>query len=119
MNTKEFRIGNILREKNSGELIQVVELNEETIIFSGSFDGDWQAEPIPLSEEVLLKVGFELKSQWFDYEKDGFRLGYISDDVNFQIETSTGKVIDVKTLHHLQNLYFFNSGQELNTSGLI
>jgi hypothetical protein len=64
-------------------------------------------EPIPLTEEWLLKFGFK-KSSW----------GWIKNGVNIQkgftlAFSSNKNSIEIKHLHQLQNLYFALTGQEL------
>ena len=72
---------------------------------------------IPLTEEILLKCGFVEKHKWF--YKENFILGYTTTDDNLQAEYKFAgvegdwKMIDIKYLHQLQNLYFALTGQEL------
>ena len=61
MRASEFRIGNYLRDKLTGELLSLIELSENKygfyVINRAKYplhDG-WEAEPIPLTEEWLLK----------------------------------------------------------------
>jgi len=124
---ESLRIGNLMKEHYTGKIISVIELTEKSITFSDSFIGKWQAEPIEVSEEILLKVGFEViddnpkqKPHYkgdvlfkiIDFEfsnsmKDGF--------VSYQINNGETAI---KYIHQLQNLYFALTGTELNTSGL-
>lgn len=83
--------------------------------------------PIPLTEEILLKVGFEydrLEERFNFYGKN--ECHYILEKQNdwFFVGIKNSKSInyfvwDIKYLHQLQNLYFALTGQELNTAGLI
>lgn len=72
--------------------------------------------PIPLTQEILLKCGFQLSGivQQIGY----FRLIYEDGGKLFFYSHPMLK-IEVKFLHHLQNLYYSNTDQELNASGLI
>lgn len=70
---------------------------------------------IPLSEEILLKVGFELSGS---VQKIGyFRLIYEDGGKLFFYSHPMLK-IELKYLHQLQNLYFTSTGNEFNTSQL-
>lgn len=81
--------------------------------------------PIPLTEEILLKCGFEKKvtrTDHFDvemihYEKDRHYVYLISDGFEFEYETGHGRVNLFRTLHYihqLQNLFFIFTGRELD-----
>lgn len=118
---QDLRIGNLLFD-NKDQLSKVEKL-ESDIEECGIYAVDnattyLPVKGIPLTEEILLKVGFEKYNDWFDYRLGKFWLKYITDDTNWQIECGQ-IIIDVLYLHQLQNLYFALTGQELNTSGLI
>lgn len=99
----ELRIGNLVKNKY-GDIGQVdivwLRLVTEGEIF----------EPIPLTEEILLKCGFEKK---VNYVK-GMT---IQDGIAFFDDNEFGHdkedEIECKYLHQLQNLYFALTGQEL------
>jgi len=137
MKASELRIGNLVnvpREDQSPFRIDLIEyatielmkvgMNIHKYEFAGKIiDGHpltWELKDlsgIPLSEEILLKCGFVLMNKWFDYELSLFRIGYITNNKYFQFE-SNGKVIDIKSLHQLQNIVYFNTEQELDVSKL-
>lgn len=67
-------------------------------------------KPIPLTEEWLLKFGFEEK---YGYIKNGVHLNtdyslFIEDEIGFNEWTA-----DCEYVHQLQNLYFALTGEEL------
>lgn len=79
------------------------------------------ADPIPLSPEILLAVGF--KKNYTD-DKDLFYtlkfnddsycdLSFISDGNDVSLFPYEGKHFTFKYLHQLQNLYFALTNQEL------
>lgn len=71
-------------------------------------------EPIPLTEEWLLKFGFEKTYIGHDEKYPFFEKGLIIIDAcDFTIETASGLVIEIKYVHSLQNLYFALTGEEL------
>jgi len=75
-------------------------------------------EPIPLTEEWLIRFGFEkTKNKSPEYWNKGFikLLKWKTNDyVNLSINRSTKiRGIMVNSVHQLQNLYFALTGQEL------
>lgn len=75
-------------------------------------------KPIPLTEEILLKCGFEKikASSFIEYDKwvnqDGEEILFQAGDGFYHclIQTENNQV---KSLHQLQNLYFALTGEEL------
>lgn len=115
MKAEELRIGNLFIEKYSKDIMRVIELTEANIVFDGIQLGKWQAEPILLTEEWLVKLGFTC----LDFIHDGIEdNGYhepkkdFSLDRNFQFDEYY-KTIDLEYVHQLQNLYFVLTGEEL------
>lgn len=132
MKENELRIGNWI---NVGG-----ELNQFTIAdFCDIFDNGnkWFKDlfkPIPLTEEWLLKFGFEeietLHTHWKS-DKGFFLNGYVifmeknlgaiigekSNDYfynhSYQYRNGIGIIKEIKYLHELQNLYFALTGEEL------
>lgn len=76
---------------------------------------EWQADPIPLTAEILEKAGFEpldygsRDTSYYIPERDNdfFLRYYVLEDV----VRHEGK--EIKYLHQLQNLYFALTGEEL------
>lgn len=107
MDIRELRIGNYIKLMLNDEdfkLIQVT-LNDLEVIDNkkGIF------EPIPITEEWLLKFGFE-KTPLGYFKKDGIIL--VVED--FYYECLLGSVAKIlKYIHQLQNLYFALTGKEL------
>lgn len=117
MEAKELRIGNTTFEYNKDDKEWIVSnvscwdferarLNNNEIYLE-------HRKPIPLTEEILLKCGFEKhnKEFWF---KDFF-IGLI--DNSFNLKEGIGVyVADVYYLHQLQNLYFALTNEELTVN---
>jgi len=123
MKVSELRIGNLLRDKVTKTELRVTKLTEQdivTYVIDRSMfplqDG-WGIEPIPLTEERLLKFGFEddrdnlmiLRKGVFEFyfdkvDKDGISL-YEKWDGNF--------LCNVEYVHEFQNLHFALTGEEL------
>ena len=78
-------------------------------------------KPIPLTEEVLLKCGFEIKPDsslpTFVYSgRLDLQVEFMLGEYSFRIEVEnrhTTFVRVIKYLHELQNLYFSITGEEL------
>lgn len=120
ISANELRIGNWIYDKQKDQYVEltgIVETNQE--IWVSYANGSsiykttiWNVEPIPLTEEILLKCGFELNKEKTLFETDscGIRLMNISNlyfKANFPIKS------DIVHLHQLQNLFFALIGQEL------
>lgn len=119
MEAKELRIGNWVYSITHKKNHKVIKLE---------FDSILNVEPIPLTEEILLKCGFEKTGDYGDqiyYEPKnrGNRNYYICfdhDEICFGF-ASNGSYTDLlyddanlQHLHQLQNLYFALTGEELN-----
>ena len=124
---RELRINNLISHNGlictveiiNGELDQIDFLGYDDFYYS---DKTENLEPIPLTEEWLLKFGFEkiystkVRSV-FDFSED-LRFGYL-DNFGFS-NTSSGvtfignKFEHIKYVHQLQNLYFALKLEELN-----
>jgi len=133
INENELRLGNLFIERETKELIRVIELRKEQIMFSGKFDQGWQAEPIPLNDEWLVKFGFinrvtehlnyfELKVKSGLFRIEGldvyFWKGLPSkewyyDEGRHMPITHRSIKLETKHVHSLQNLYFALTSQEL------
>lgn len=117
MEASELRLGNLFIAENSKEIIKVIGLEKENITFSGNFVGKWQAKPISLTEEWLLKFGFDshgkIENEMFIFqiifhdcyhitykEKEGYGIGECF-------------LQGYPSVHQLQNLYFALTGEEL------
>ncbi len=113
MKSNELRIGNLILF--DGYPIKVRNFDEEWVYVyakGGGYRDVYQypmesVDVLPLTEEWLLKFGFD-KSQEHDYFYiDDFTLDnkFILCDIDITVK--------VKTVHQLQNLYFALTGEEL------
>ena len=123
----ELRIGNLIYS-SSGGVKYVVGTSYKTILHSSSLesytyyeDYDSNCEPIPLTEEILLKCGFKLSHKGFTYDKKRLSIclpcdSYKNGRVYFNSWCISEKSID--SLHQLQNLYFALTNEELTFNNL-
>jgi hypothetical protein len=131
MKANELRLGNWIADRG-GKQWQIdhwetkdkVSAKSTTSTFNGfEFEGHPLTEyveylqPIPLTEEILLKCGFEKDEQWdnpFNKRVDvlnGFTI--ITIDVRANVLLLDDIEIKFQYLHQLQNLYFTLTNQEL------
>lgn len=112
MEATELRIGNLFIEYHSRKIIKVIGLEEKRIVFSGLFLDKWQAKPIPLTKEILLKCGFyRITGDLYTNDIIDIRVGkFIEIHKNRNIINNKDLFL---YLHQLQNLYFALSGEEL------
>jgi len=109
MKATEFRIGNLLELPN-GQPVQI-SIDSLKEIESGIHP----YQKIPLTEEWLLKFGFEKIYEY--YYKGRFFIENLFDNrFTFRITINNAESAhanSVKYVHQLQNLYFALTGEEL------
>lgn len=123
MEATELRIGNYL--KYNSEIKQVSSIhNDNTIRFKDGSSSigcfiikNENIKPIPLTEEILLKCGFEFINNTFYRSRNSELCLYNTASKNKMIPDYYGKRLvtgyDFKYLHQLQNLYYALTGEEL------
>jgi len=107
MKPEELRIGIFVNSPYDGGVIKVNAA--DIFLMANGHYKEARFEPIPLTEEWLLKFGFRKISN-VRYSKAGFtplitkgKNEYYATHVNY----------GVKSVHQLQNLYFVLTGKEL------
>lgn len=127
INANELRIGNLCLDHNAE--YHEVSIKDFHRFNVPKMDGDYGLYPIPLTEEILLKCGFEKEPMAYrksiDYFGGGKKLTF-SGDYLYIVDSEKQNTIptDIITLwnkdickefylHQLQNLYFALTGQEL------
>lgn len=119
MKANEIRIGNLFTHANeNGTFNIVVKEILERGINTHFNNGTWfiglnNINPIPLTEEILLKAGFEKDTGEFYLYKDiTVRKTYFSDDF-WRFVFKHQRIKDIKYLHDLQNTIFALTGEEI------
>ena len=107
MDSKELRIGNLINDNSL--YTQVI---SDHLINDEYYDGLKGCLPIPLTEEWLIKFGFEesevfVKVFLLNQIPIGYGYAYRK---GWQIMPEG---IEIKHVHQLQNLYFALTGEEL------
>ena len=122
MEAKELRIGNyihpLLDKKEVAEICYIGEndFGYERLSDKEYFQGN-SIKPIPLTEEWLVKFGFELEDEKIYYHLDSYEDIYITKtSYSFSIYNATHFTNikqGIKHVHQLQNLYFALTNEEL------
>ncbi len=116
MKANEMRVGNYY--DHNGEVKQVT---PNTILEVWEAERDW-CKPIPLSEEVLIRCGFEKnknedRSDCFYFISVGVSQLHINPDNGvawiFRGDNIFNNPTLIEYLHQLQNLYFALTGEEI------
>lgn len=123
MKANELRIGNKVKVNGlyNGQILTYDRFNEEKDVMFFS-DGNkfgmgeflHNIEPIQLTEEILLKCGFEKNG--IRYSKNDIYLWIDENKIVFaiaELKSKTGKYLEIESFHQLQNLYFALTGEEL------
>ena len=85
-------------------------IKEGTHFTSGDGGTFYSLNPIPLTEEWLIKFGFENKREKWLFEKNGLVINIGNHNCTMHCGNSI-KAVDY--VHQLQNLYFVLTGKEL------
>ena len=115
MEANELRIGNLVFDN---KINIVTEISKECFAYEYLFLEDYN--PIPLTEEWLLKFGFEkaplvdkyLKG-YFTYDSKLKYFTYFTDIEDGGYENIIIQKEKLKYVHQLQNIYFALIGEEL------
>ncbi|KAA0126423.1 hypothetical protein FY557_17385 [Chryseobacterium sp. SN22] len=110
---KELRLGNKVQKYGKTVTVDLgvlAKINNGSVVY----------EPIPLSEEWLLKIGFEKKAE-HNFRKFIFERGIIhaytnKPEVEIELGNKSGYSFGypkVKSVHQLQNLVHSLTGEEL------
>jgi hypothetical protein len=121
MKAQELRIGNyhlyhiVDKLDERGEYDEICKIDADDFGILENFDCP-EYKPIPLTEEWLLKFGFEKMSS--NYERGwlllwgNLKTGTIDFVIN-EPHSSKRHITALKYVHQLQNLYFALTGEEL------
>ncbi len=129
MKAQDLRLGNFVIAKN--EIIKIIEFRESFVLGENdnSIIGDLpsQMKPIELTEEWLLKIGFDaMHSSRYMYEKSIINKHNINVVVyitfhtinktlrmDFSNDLQILNLYDIQYLHQLQNAFYLLTNEEL------
>lgn len=122
MKANELRIGNFVQRKK--QVLKVLNVQWDKVLLKGYPAGNRyfklnNIEPIKLTEDWLLKLGFQPfknNQYWFRIGINGNTLN-VSLSGNAEIESFNREIVQLsdicENLHQLQNLFFSLAGKEL------
>jgi hypothetical protein len=115
MEIKELRIGNYFKPDSLGEEpFKVITAKDIVEIESDPLDDYYK--PIPLTEDVLLKFGFEHSKPNYWFKNDNkFRFSLIDNNLHCSMGDDDYGILynRLNHVHQLQNLYFALTNEEL------
>lgn len=130
LEARELRIGNLFLGKpvSHDDLPMVTMTVKKIEKYQGDdlINGFWWGQsdycgwnmkdikPIPLTEEWLVKFGFEYNGMWWDSSQEYFELDTFKDSYVMGVNSCEyNHGIEINHVHQLQNLYFALTGKEL------
>ncbi len=127
VSASDLRIGNMVFIDND-TIISIDGISEDELHSLNGYDHPSRFKPIPISEEILLHVGFDkkLNGKVIPYDiNDIYRIYSDKNIYEFWVldadyeEIAYCKLCKITYLHQLQNLYFALTGTELDTSKIL
>ena len=113
MKLEELRVGNWVKiHIGYSKVLEVLSDCINTKDLEGVFD----FEPIPLTEEILLKCGFEDLGDLLLINIQGGEISYEYGCIYLGMGHyyQESNQLEIKNLHQLQNLYYSLTGKEIN-----
>ncbi|HEY1044972.1 MAG TPA: hypothetical protein VGF79_00940 [Bacteroidia bacterium] len=120
INVRELRLGNWV--SLLGDFHQIdgiyLDFNLGSVHLEGNaiYNNADKIEPIPITEEILLKCGFEKKEEigkYIGYSNVAISIWHNKVNNTFLVDNISKVEVYIEHLHQLQNLIYALSGQEL------
>ena len=115
MKANEIRIGNYIADIHSPKgFFQVTEIHKSTVRYGYDYKARYEdLVPIPLTEEILMKAGFE-KDILILFYRNSFIIAKTKTRWAFYHNGLTsGELARIDYVHELQNLIFALTGEEI------
>ena len=105
----ELRIGNVVN------IIGIVPIQIDAQRILSFANGDDTYKPVPITEDWLLKFGFELRGIYYHFPNSYFKLEQYKNKNAYWLRSGTEDLdcTRINYVHQLQNLYFALTGKEL------
>jgi hypothetical protein len=118
MKAEELRIGNLVKGKEINVYWTVEAIDSNSIFSYGKWRSLDAFEPIPLTEEWLLKFGFEFGIKLQNFVKGKYQFVQSKNNILFGDFSENGIFyfngkIKIHHVNQLQNLYHALTGEEL------
>ncbi len=127
MEARDLRIGNLIKDCE-GVIFRVAGMPQNGGVNITADSTTYKIDvflPVPLTEDILLKCGFELKGDVYTIccedgwcyliiDKGDMSASIQQDDEDIRHDYPCLKLSTTQYLHQLQNLYFALTGEELN-----
>lgn len=114
----EIRLGNLFAVNGFPMSVEAIFKDTVYLNFEGNEGDVWEENIkdlvlIPLTEEILIKAGFEKESFSFYLYKDFIIRKIRESDKQWRVILRHKDLNDIEYLHQLQNLYFALTGEEI------
>ena len=113
MKAKELRLNNWVKYLTSGDVC--LKTKESLFNVLNDLDSNYPlTKPIPLTEEWLVKFGFEIALNGYWNKKEDFMVELHNEGIEIIVDAERIRLFHITYVHQLQNLYFALTGEELN-----
>ena len=117
LTANELRIGNLVLFSDNSTIFEVTGIEIGGLYVKNQVEQTWieiyTFEPIPLTEEWLLRLGFDKLGIVYYIIKKVIEINYFNGIVGIDIRGQYVGTPHIKYVHQLQNLYFALTGEEL------
>jgi len=111
MKVNELRIGNLVIDKYDN----IVKVNSIDVNHGDDCVNEYYAKdfsPVLLTDEWLIKMGFDRKYSKYTWQNESMMFNYDS-DYNCGLFLAGSRHVNFHCVHEIQNLYFALCGKEL------
>jgi hypothetical protein len=115
----DLMLGNLLKYVNGENIFKVIGIHEFGIDSEDEIETTYMEyenfEPIPLTEEWLVRFGFENCINGWWSENELFNVKFIDNDIEIYLSGSDNDLAykKIKYVHQIQNLYYIIIGEHL------
>lgn len=122
IDSKDLMIGNLVKFSETNTIFEVTEILNTGLSVESKEESIWtgisEFEGVPLSEEILLKCGFDYVKEVGGYCDKNHIIYQTNEGWDIMINCLDKCNIEIKYLHTLQNLIKLLTGNDLDVSKL-